>query len=228
MIQARESPRIRRLRSDFKALSQLRAESSILDFDMRAALADPPHEYHIRFYGRGVWRPSAQDDVVVRETHEVSIRLGASYPRMMPDLLWRSPVFHPNISSSGVVCLGGYGTFWVPSLNLDELCVMLWDMVRYANYDVNSPYNREAALWAKTQKQFHFPFDPRPLRDRVSPTVAPLGPSIGRIDPPLPEIQFLGDVVEAEIVEAEVIEVQALDGHSHPLRRTRPEILIIE
>ena len=55
--------------------------------------------------------------------HVVKIDLGAAYPRMIPDLAWQTPIFHPNISASGVVCLGGYGTHWVPSLNLDELCV---------------------------------------------------------------------------------------------------------
>ena len=87
---------------------------------------------------------------------------------MMPELTWMSPIFHPNISASGVVCLGGYGTHWVPSLSLDELCGMLWDMIRYRNFDVESPYNREAALWAKTQTRFAFPLDDRPIRDRIA------------------------------------------------------------
>ena len=57
-----------------------------------------------------------------------------------------TPIYHPNISEIGMVCLGGYGTHWVPSVQLDELCVMLWDMLRYHNYDIRSPYNRESAL----------------------------------------------------------------------------------
>ena len=97
-----------------------------------------------------------------------SPKLGASYPRMMPELGWKSPVFHPNISAGGVVCLGGYGTYWTPSLNLDELCGMLWDMIRYENYDPNSPYNREAAHWVRTQRQFRLPIDDRPIRDRLA------------------------------------------------------------
>jgi hypothetical protein len=64
-----------------------------------------------------------------------------------------------------MVCLGGYGTHWVPSIQLDELCVMLWDMLRYHNYDIRSPYNREAALWTAGQTTFRFPLDARPLRD---------------------------------------------------------------
>jgi hypothetical protein len=91
---------------------------------------------------------------------------------MMPEIRWKSPVFHPNISGNGSVCLGGYGTYWVPSLTLDELCHMLWDMVRYENYDETSPYNREAALWTKTQSEHRLPLDARPLRDRLAGVAA--------------------------------------------------------
>ena len=104
--------------------------------------------------------------MVVRDFHEVEIKLGASYPRTMPELRWLTPIYHPNISEIGMVCLGAYGTHWVPSLALEELCVMLWDMARYQNYDIRSPYNREAALWAANQTAFKFPIDARPLRDK--------------------------------------------------------------
>jgi hypothetical protein len=53
----------------------------------------------------------------------------------------------------------------VPSVQLDELCIMLWDMVRYHNYDIRSPYNRDAALWVANQTAILFPTDPRSLRD---------------------------------------------------------------
>jgi hypothetical protein len=140
--------------------------------------------------------------------HEVQVQLGAGYPRMMPELTWATPIFHPNISASGVVCLGGYGTHWVPSLNLDELCIMLWDMIRYSNYDVESPYNREAAFWAKTQTSFTLPVDRRPLRDEL----AGVAPADNEHRPPImdtpkvavePDVLFLDDdeIVEAEIVE---------------------------
>ena len=65
-----------------------------------------------------------------------------------------------------MVCLGAYGTHWVPSLALDELCVMLWDMARYQNYDIRSPYNREAAQWAANQDDVPVP-DGRPIRSET-------------------------------------------------------------
>jgi hypothetical protein len=166
-----ESPRIRRLRADRKALEALKAESSVFDFAARGEL---PDTYTLLFYGRGIWRPEVGAPVMTCERHEVYLRLGAAYPRMMPELTWRSPIFHPNISASGVVCLGGYGTYWVPSLSLDELCTMLWDMIRYANFDPNSPYNRDAAIWAKHQTEYVLPLDSRPIRDRVATQVRPV------------------------------------------------------
>lgn len=161
----RESPRLRRLRSDRIALEKLQSESTIFQF---TAGGNPADFYQVRFSGRGLWRPTPQAHVQMHDRHEVHIKLGASYPRMMPEIAWKTPIFHPNISASGIVCLGGYGTYWVPSLTLDELCSMLWDMVRYENYDEKSPYNREAAGWIKTQEDFRMPLDRRPLRDRLA------------------------------------------------------------
>ncbi|MFV1964727.1 MAG: ubiquitin-conjugating enzyme E2 [Pirellulaceae bacterium] len=207
----RESPRMRRLRTDRKALEQLRTESTILDFSAPHTLRDNPAEsYSVHFRGKGLWRPNGSNDVLIREIHEVSIQLGAAYPRMMPELTWQTPIFHPNISGSGIVCLGGYGTHWVPSLNLDELCVMLWDIVRYANLDVESPYNREAALWAKTQDLYRLPVDPRPLRDRLAGLAPPDGdrkPPITTLPHPVApdDMTFLDEdgIVDAEVVEPE-------------------------
>jgi ubiquitin-protein ligase len=196
----RQSPRIRRLRTDLKALEALRADSTILQFDARG---NPPGQYLVRFLGKGFARGPDQLRVVIQEVHEVDVRLGASYPRVMPELHWRTPIFHPNISGSGTVCLGGFGTYWVPSLNLDELCEMLWDMIRYANYDVNSPYNREAADWARRQQQYQLPIDPRPIRDKLA-GVRPQ-PEPGTLGVVAEEVLFLSDEepITAELVEPE-------------------------
>jgi ubiquitin-protein ligase len=165
-----QSPRIRRLKNDLAALERLRDESSVFRFTSKG---DPPQHYMISFKGKSLWRD--QGHVRILEQHHIEIRLGASYPRTIPELRWMTPIYHPNISEIGMVCLGGYGTHWVPSIQIDELCQMLWDMARYHNYDVRSPYNRDAALWVASQTKFLFPLDPRPIRD--------LRVALGRIDP---------------------------------------------
>ncbi len=157
------SPRERRLAADARAMSQLVHDSSILKADGKG---NPPTTYRLRFHGDGM-AVDALGNVVRQNFHEVHVELGAAYPRLMPTLSWKTPIFHPNISAGGVVCLGGYGTHWVPSLSLAELCTMLWDMIRYANYDSESPYNREAAQWIRDQKNIPFPLDKRPLRNQV-------------------------------------------------------------
>jgi len=206
-----DSPRTRRLKADHHALEQLAADSTIFQFE---AFGSPPDFYVLRFRGRGLEKRSLEkrdpaSEVHVRDQHEVHIRLGAAYPRLMPELAWKSPIFHPNISLSGVVCLGGYGTFWVPSLALADLCTMLWDMARFANFDESSPYNREAAAWAKTQKSFELPLDPRPLRDKLAAGEKPaplsaLALAMPAHPAPQPDIVFLGDVNELEVL-ADVI-----------------------
>ena len=96
------------------------------------------------FKGRGLCRDRGK----VKTLNLIALRSSrVSYPRTVPEIRWITPVYHPNVSEIGMVCLGGYGTHWVPSVQLDELCVMLWDMARYHNYDIRSPYNRDAALW---------------------------------------------------------------------------------
>lgn len=165
-------------------MDRLMEESSVLHF---RSYGTPNTRYIIEFRGRGLARERGK--VGVREQHEVEVKLGASYPRTMPELRWLSPIYHPNISEIGLVCLGGYGTHWVPSLHLDELCVMLWDMTRYCNYDIRSPYNREAALWAANQSTFAFPIDPRPLRDKRA--------ALGRIEEPT------GTTSESRVLRAE-------------------------
>ncbi|WP_406696562.1 ubiquitin-conjugating enzyme E2 [Singulisphaera sp. Ch08] len=174
-----ESPRIRRLRNDYTAMERLGSESSVLRF---RAEGKPAQRYVVEFRGRSLARERGK--VSIRDRHEVEIKLGSSYPRTMPEIRWLTPIYHPNISEIGMVCLGGYGTHWVPSLNLDELCGMLWDMARFHNYDIRSPYNREAALWVANQSAFLFPLDARALRD--------LRVALGRVEsqsPPAPSAE---------------------------------------
>jgi hypothetical protein len=83
---------------------------------------------------------------------------------------------------------------------------MLWDIIRYKNFNIDSPYNREAAEWARTQTAYEFPLDPRPLRDYIAQagelsaaaSSAPVSPaSTSRFapppqpPPPPPDIVFL-------------------------------------
>lgn len=211
---AYDSPQSRRLRSDRSAMERLQEESTILRF---RASGDPAQRYLIEFRGRSLARERGK--IITQDTHQVEIKLGASYPRSMPELRWLTPIYHPNISEIGLVCLGGYNTHWVPSLQLDELCEMLWDMARFHNYDLRSPYNRDAALWAANQSTFAFPMDARPLRD--------VRAAQGREEP---EAVASTPVTEGESIVL-IDEEVALPPRRDPAparREPPPEILFIE
>lgn len=159
----RLSPRDRRLNADYRSVRTLSQESSIFSFECQGT---PPKSYRFAFQGMGL-KQEQSGRVTIADHHEVVVELRSAYPRMIPNLTWMTPIYHPNISNNGVVCLGSYGTHWVPSLTLQEMATMLWDMIRYENFDSESPYNRHAAAWAKTQTDFPFPLDPRSIRDKV-------------------------------------------------------------
>lgn len=191
MWKSHDSPRIRRLRSDEQALRALAEQSTILKIK---STGRPAQHYQIEFLGKSLARESGR--VSIRMRHRLEIKLGASYPLTVPELRWLTPIFHPNISEIGMVCLGGFGTHWVPSFRLDALITMLWDMARYFNYDIRSPYNRDAALWAAHQSTFKFPLDERPLRDlraavgRIENPTAPATPGPSAPEPPRPSQTF--------------------------------------
>lgn len=172
---ANTSPRRRRLQSDYERIQQLAATSSIFRFKVAHPLPSvgPPETYRFFFQGPSLHLVTpgyGEPHVAVLEQHEVLVQLVAEYPRSAPHMRWITPVFHPNISGAGAICLGGWGTHWAPSLHLDKLCEMLWDMLRFANYDTRSPFNQQAATWLRNQRSFQFPLEDRELRDAPSST----------------------------------------------------------
>ncbi|WP_164103241.1 ubiquitin-conjugating enzyme E2 [Candidatus Laterigemmans baculatus] len=187
-------PRQRRLASDRQRLEALAEQSTIFSFTTPAPLPrDGAAEvYRVRFRGPSLQASSHRGQLEVRgiDEHEVLIQLVAEYPRSAPHMRWLTPLFHPNVSAAGAVCLGGWGTHWAPSLQLDRLCEMLWDMLRFANYDTRSPYNQQAAAWLLAQRTYRLPLDPRELRDSASRTAGPASADAARIAPP-PDILFL-------------------------------------
>ena len=148
-----------RLRNDHKRLRDLVNRSELIHI-IRAE-GDPPEKYLIRFTCRGVEKIAPGGRPVYREVHEVSIYLHAEYPLKQPQLKWHTPIFHPNIHSSGAVCIGA----WWPAKTLDELLLTLGEMVQYKNLGPKDPMNSKAASWALRNKR-NFPVDKRPLKGR--------------------------------------------------------------
>lgn len=164
MLDIRET----RLRNEFRKVQELVNRSDfihILNTD-----GDPPERYLIRFTCKGVEKLNSRGQPVLREQHEVRVYLHAEYPLKQPQLKWMTPIFHPNIHSTGAVCIGA----WWAAKTLDELLLTLGEMVQYKNLDPKDPMNSKAAQWALRNKRL-FPIDPRPLKGESVADLIKLG-----------------------------------------------------
>ncbi|MGH2535905.1 MAG: ubiquitin-conjugating enzyme E2 [Candidatus Promineifilaceae bacterium] len=146
-----------RLRNDYRRVQELVNRSELIK--IAATEGDPPEKYLIELRCRGVERLSPAGKPVYADLHRVRIYLHAEYPLKQPQLKWLTPIFHPNIHSTGAVCIGA----WWPAKTLDELILTLGEMVQYKNLGPKDPMNSRAAGWALRNRGL-FPVDPRPLK----------------------------------------------------------------
>lgn len=89
----------------------------------------------------------------VQQSTRLAIELGSRYPFVEPRVVIKTPILHPNVYSSGQVCLGAK---WLPTQGLDLLVKRLIQIVTYDLSILNekSPANRDALTWfAATQRE---------------------------------------------------------------------------
>jgi hypothetical protein len=160
-----EPERDQRLRDEHAALGRLAEQSEVMDFE---ATGDPPTKYVVTLRGKSLKRDvSARSEVETHELHRFEIRLPYSFPKRPPDIRWLTPIFHPNVSFSGLIRLEDIGMAWDKDLSVDVLCERLWDMARYAYMDLDKAANYSAKNWASESPEVDFPVDRRPLRSQV-------------------------------------------------------------
>ena len=93
-------------------------------------------------------------------THRISLHFPAMFPLVAPDVVWETPIFHPNIRRipetgvrAGTLQLHPGLLGFRPEHDLAHICRMLAEVARYQDYDLTegpgSP-DPVAALWAAT------------------------------------------------------------------------------
>lgn len=121
---------------------------------------NPAHTYNLTFRCRGLMK-DGNKKVVYTGLHQCTVKLTSAYPTQPPNVTWRTPIFHPNIRGQAVC----HSQQWAPSWSLADFVVELSDMARYDKVNVNSPLDREAADWARTNGHA-FPTDAREMRQK--------------------------------------------------------------
>lgn len=136
-----ETPRDRRLRSEYNRMKKLAEDPN---FIILPTQGDHPIEYRVILQCRGI--EAVQDgNVVYRNEHHVLIRLTPEFPLDAPEVMWLTPLYHPNIFPP-LTCLGDH---WYPGWSIAEMCRALHDMAQYKTFNIYDPLNKEAARWVE-------------------------------------------------------------------------------
>jgi len=125
---------------------------------IKSRAGNPPDIYRIVYNIRGLER-GPEGKPVYRSVHEAEIQLTSNYPRQSPKCRMITPIFHPNIEPT-TICVGDH---WTAGERLVDLVVRIGEMIAYQAYNIKSPLDGDAAMWAESNTQ-HLPVDTRDLR----------------------------------------------------------------
>ena len=128
-----------------------------------SAEGNPPERYRIAYRLRGLDRPGRSgDEPPTRHDHTIEIECTAEYPRISPRCRILTPIFHPNFDLA-TICVGDH---WTAGERLVDLVVRIGEMIAYQAYNVKSPLNGEAAMWADMNRD-RLPVDRTDLHAQV-------------------------------------------------------------
>ncbi len=153
-----------RLRNDYMMLVDLIDKSQFIRIiDIVGTI---PEYYLLEFSCKGIEALDEDNSPIYRDRHEVAIYLHPEYPLKVPQISWRTPIFHPNVHNSGGVCF----SWWVAK-TLDELVYTLVEIAQFKYYSIHNPMNIQAAIWASKNDTL-IPVDRRPIKTGKNASVS--------------------------------------------------------
>jgi len=107
------------------------------DYGMSAKMnEDDPTKWVIYFFG-------PPETLYEGGVFKLTVDFTNKYPYEPPTCKFITKVFHPNINSSGAICLDILKSNWIPSLSIAKLIMSIISLLTDAN--PQSPLNGEAA-----------------------------------------------------------------------------------
>lgn len=86
-------------------------------------------------------------------TFKLSMEFVATYPYAAPTVLFKTPIYHPNVDFSGRICLDILKDKWSAVINIQAVLLSLQSLLGEPNN--SSPLNGQAAeLWDKDPAEF--------------------------------------------------------------------------
>jgi ubiquitin-protein ligase/DNA-directed RNA polymerase subunit RPC12/RpoP len=150
------SMRQRRLQADATQVAAALANSPFIK--ATPVGGDPPEIYRIEYRIHGLDR-GKNGHPIPRDQHIVEIQLTSDYPRLAPKCRMLTPIFHPNIDPA-TICVGDH---WTAGERLVDLIGRIGEMICYQAYNIKSPLDAEAAMWADLHVS-KLPLDSRNMR----------------------------------------------------------------
>ena len=148
--------RARRLSAD--AAQMTAALANFPPIRIKNTMGNPPESYEIEYNIRGLER-NKKGQPIPRDHHLAEITLTLDYPRLTPKCRMLTPIFHPHIDPS-TICVGDH---WTAGERLIDLTIRIAELISYQAYNIKSPLDAEAAMWADLHAQ-KLPTDSRILR----------------------------------------------------------------
>ncbi|MDR2551483.1 MAG: hypothetical protein LBD10_14930 [Desulfobulbus sp.] len=107
----------------------------------------PPDSYEIEYTLRGFVK---EDDasIGIGQTHRVRLSLPFGYPHFAPIAKPLTPVFHPDFDPSAI----RLADYWQQNPSLPELVLHIGEMICGSIYNLEDPFNQEAAEWYRHQR----------------------------------------------------------------------------
>jgi|UniRef100_A0A6C0BKY6 ubiquitin-conjugating enzyme E2 D/E len=81
----------------------------------------------------------------------LSIKFPTNYPFKPPEMMFKVPIYHPNISRSGLICLDILKHKWSPALSLSKVMFSLSSLLTDPNPD--DPLAGDVAFVYKTNRE---------------------------------------------------------------------------
>ena len=154
---ARVPMRTRRLLADAQHMSEAFRGSSIVR--VLETEGNPPDLYRVEYRVNSLGPTDDPERPAPRDVHQVEIQLTGDYPRVAPKCKMLTPIYHPNIDPSHV-CVGDH---WAAGERLVDLVIRIGEMLAYQAYNIRSPLDAHAAMWADLNGD-KLPTDPRTIR----------------------------------------------------------------
>jgi ubiquitin-protein ligase len=149
--------RTRRLLADAKHMSEAFNGSDLIR--VLTVEGNPPDLYRVEYHVQSLGPTDDPERPGPRDVHQVEIQLTSDYPRSSPKCKMLTPIYHPNIDPTQI-CVGDH---WAAGERLVDLVIRIGEMLAYQAYNIRSPLDAHAAMWADLNPD-KLPTDSRTIR----------------------------------------------------------------